>query len=76
MPHDLAMTTASATSRSVAVIGGERDEPVVRVARHGWQLLQRPCAQWWNCHVHAEDPIVNPGDDAVVGEAVDGVNEA
>lgn len=41
----------------------------------GWKLLQRPCAHRWNRHAHAQDSVTEPGDDVVVGEAVDRVDE-
>ena len=48
---------------------------MVCLERGGWQSLQSACAQRWNRHAYTEDSIAEPGDDVIVGKAVDGVDE-
>ena len=45
----------------------------VRLTRRGRQLLQSSCAQRRDRHAHPEDAVPEPGHDAVVGKAVDGM---
>lgn len=53
----------------------DRRVPTVGVACNSGQLLQRQRAQRWDRDAHPKDTISEPHDDAIVREAVDGVNQ-